>query len=207
MIGASDMRATDALTVDALRGARDLLPRADFLVVDGNIPAAVVRWAIQACAQHAVPVLVDPVSVAKAGRLAPLLDGSPVDTLTPNLAELAALTGTPVSDTRPAITRAAADLHERGVRRVWVRRGRRGSLLSDGGTVTALAAPAAVVVDVTGAGDAMTAAYVAARTDGATPVVAAELGHLAAALTVAHPDNVRPDLATAIHAARTEILP
>ncbi|WGY00840.1 PfkB family carbohydrate kinase [Nocardioides sp. QY071] len=210
VIGASDMRATDALTVDALGRARDLLPRADFLVVDGNIPADVARWAIHACAQHGVPLLLDPVSVAKAGRLAPLLDGSPVDTVTPNLAELAALTGSAVANTRPAITRAAAQLHERGVRRVWVRRGRRGSLLSDEGAVTVLEAPPAEVVDVTGAGDAMTAAYVAARTDGATPVAAAELGHAAAALTIAHPDNVRPDLATAIHAHRpdrTETLP
>jgi pseudouridine kinase len=207
VVGAADLRATDALTVDALGRARDLVARADFLVVDGNIPAAVVRWAIQACAQHAVPVLVDPVSVAKAGRLAPLLDGAPVDTVTPNLAELGALTGNPVADSRPAITRAAAELHQRGVRRVWVRRGRRGSLLSDDGTVTVHDAPPAEVVDVTGAGDAMTAAYVAARTDNATPTAAAELGHLAAALTVAHPDNVRPDLATAIHADRTETLP
>ncbi|MBM7516078.1 PfkB family carbohydrate kinase [Nocardioides nitrophenolicus] len=211
VVGASDLRATDALTVDALGRARDLVPRADFLVVDGNIPADVVRWAIQACAQHDVPLLLDPVSVAKAGRLAPLLDGSPIDTVTPNLAELAALTGAgaPVADTKPAITRAAAELHERGVRRVWVRRGRRGSLLSDEGTVTTLAARPAEVVDVTGAGDAMTAAYVVARTGGEGPVAAAELGHVAAALTIAHPDNVRPDLATALHADhphRTETL-
>jgi pseudouridine kinase len=72
-----------------------------------------------------------------------------------------------------------------------------------------LEAPPTEVVDVTGAGDAMTAAYVAALTDGATPVAAAERGHRAAALTVAHADNVRPDLATAMHAdrpARTETL-
>ncbi len=207
VVGASDMRATDALTVDALGRAGDLLPRAGFVVVDGNIPADVVRWAIRVCAEHGVPLLLDPVSVAKAGRLAPLLDGAPVDTITPNLAELAALTGSPVADTRPAIARAAAELHERGVRRVWVRRGRHGSLLSDEGAITALAARPGEVVDVTGAGDAMTAAYVAARTGGDTPVAAAGLGHLAAALTVAHPDTVRPDLATAIRADRTETLP
>lgn len=203
VVGASDMRATDHLSVDQLGRGRDLLARADFLVVDGNIPADVVRWALQLGAQHGVPVLLDPVSVTKAGRLAPLLDGTPVDTVTPNIAELAALTGGAVANTRPAITRAAAGLHERGVRRVWVRRGRRGSLLSDSGTVTLLDALPAEVVDVTGAGDAMTAAYVAARAGGESPVDAAELGHQAAALTIAHPDNVRPDLATALHAHRT----
>ncbi|GAB4007266.1 carbohydrate kinase family protein [Nocardioides ultimimeridianus] len=204
VIGASDMRATDSLTPDQLGRARDVIARADFLVVDGNMPADVVRWALEVVAPTSAPVLVEPVSVAKAGRLAPLLDGRPIDTVTPNIAELAALVGSPVANTRPAIARAAADLHGRGVRRVWVRRGRRGSLLSDDGVVTALDALPADVVDVTGAGDAMTAAYVAARSAGDAPLAAAELGHRAAALTVAHPDTVRPDLAEAI---RTETRP
>lgn len=205
LVGASDMRATDSLTVEQIGRGRDVLARADFVVIDGNIPAEVVRWALQTCAQHDVPVLLDPVSVAKAARLAPLLDGVAVDTVTPNIAELGAFAGAPVADNRPAITRAAAALHERGVRRVWVRRGKRGSLLSDDGEVTILASRPADVVDVTGAGDAMTAAYVDARSGGDSPVDAADLGHVAAALTVAHPDNVRPDLdAAAIRTARTE---
>lgn len=204
VIGASDMRATDSLTPDQLGRGRDVIAHADFLVVDGNIPTDVVRWALELGTPGSVPVLLEPVSVTKAGRLAPLLDGTPIDTVTPNIAELAALVGSPVANTRPAITRAASELHARGVQRVWVRRGRRGSLLSDDGVVTALDALPAEVVDVTGAGDAMTAAYVAARAVGESPVAAAELGHRAAALTVAHPDSVRPDLADAI---RTEIHP
>lgn len=207
VIGVSDMRATDALTVDQLGRARDLLPRADFLVVDGNIPADVAGWALQVAAQHGVPVLLEPVSVAKAGRLAPLLGSAPVDTVTPNLDELAALVGRPVADDRAAITAAAAELHDRGVHQVWVRRGRRGSLLSADGEVDVLDAVATEVVDVTGAGDAMTAAYVAARTDGRSAVEAARSGHLAAALTIAHHATVRPDLATAMRAARSENVP
>lgn len=204
VIGVSDMRATDALTVDQLGRARDLLPRADFLVVDGNIPAAVAGWALQVAAQHDVPVLLEPVSVAKARRLAPLLGSAPVDTVTPNLDELAALVGRSVSDNRPAITAAAVELHERGVRHVWVRRGRHGSLLSADGHVELLDAVPTDVVDVTGAGDAMTAAYVAARTAGEPALDAARSGHLAAALTIAHHATVRPDLATAMRAARSE---
>jgi pseudouridine kinase len=50
------------------------------------------------------------------------------------------------------------------------------------------------VVDVTGAGDAMLAAFCHALLAGADPVEAARLGHAAAALTIASPHTVRPDL-------------
>ena len=75
----------------------------------------------------------------------------------------------------------------------------RGSLLSsldDTGraSVVTLTAPPVKAVDVTGAGDAMTAAFVHALMRGDTPVDAARFGQMAAALTVASPDTVRPDL-------------
>ena len=52
----------------------------------------------------------------------------------------------------------------------------------------------AEVVDVTGAGDAMLAAFCHALLDGAEPAAAAAYGHAAAALTIASPHTVRPDL-------------
>ncbi len=47
---------------------------------------------------------------------------------------------------------------------------------------------------MTGAGDAMLAAFCHGVLSGDDPVTAARLGHVAAALTVAVPDTVRPDL-------------
>ena len=61
-----------------------------------------------------------------------------------------------------------------------------------------LLAEPATVVDVTGAGDAMLAAWVAAWLDGADPVEAARSGHRAAAATIESPHTVRPDLAAAV---------
>ena len=58
-----------------------------------------------------------------------------------------------------------------------------------------LPAVPATVVDVTGAGDAMLAAWVAAWLRGADPVEAARDGHRAAAATIESPHTVRPDLA------------
>jgi pseudouridine kinase len=128
-------------------------------------------------------VVLDPVSVAKARRLAPLLRAErPVFALTPNSAELAAL-GT------------AAELHRRGVEVVWERRGAEGSRLSTADGVTELAAPPVEPVDVTGAGDAALAAFCHQVLQGAELVEAAAYAHEAAAVTVASPHTVVPDLA------------
>ena len=56
----------------------------------------------------------------------------------------------------------------------------------------------AEVVDVTGAGDAMLAAFCHAVLAGRSPVEAARFGHGAAALTVASSHSVRPDLSAGL---------
>ena len=63
-----------------------------------------------------------------------------------------------------------------------------------------LASLAGIRVFVTGAGDAMLAAWVAAWLRGADPVEAARDGHRAAAATIESPHTVRPDLAEAMAA-------
>lgn len=200
LVAVSNMVLTDRLTVRQLRAARDLIAHADLLVVDGNVPPAPAAWLLDLAAAAAVPVVVDPVSVAKARLLTPMLSRQrPLLALTPNLDELAAVVGEPVAPTNAAIGRAAELVHALGVQHVWVRRGARGSLLSsveDDGriTVTVLPAPAVGVVDVTGGGDSMTAAFVHALLRGDSPADAARFGQMAAGLTVASSETVRPDL-------------
>ena len=174
--GVSDMAATDALGPEVLD--HDLLRSADLVVVDGNLPATTV----DAVLALGVRVVIDPVSVAKARRILPLLSGiRPVCAITPNEDELAALG-------------SVEELHARGVEVVWVRRGAAGSLLSTADGVVELEAPAAAPVDVTGAGDAMLAAFCHRLMEGATLADAAAYGHEAAAVTVASPHTVVPDL-------------
>ena len=107
--------------------------------------------------------------------------------------EAAALTGLPTG-TREEQEGAARALHDRGVELVWVRLGPAGSLLSSRDGVVTLASVSSEVVDVTGAGDSMTAAFCHALLTGAEPAEAAAYGHAAAALTVASAHTVRPDL-------------
>jgi pseudouridine kinase len=175
-VGVSDMAATDALGPEVLD--LDLIRSAALVVVDGNLPATTVDVLLALD----VRVVIDPVSVAKARRISPLLSGiRPVYAITPNEDELAALG-------------SVDELHARGVEVVWLRRGAAGSRLSTVDGVFELSAPDVVPVDVTGAGDAMLAAFCHHVLKGLPLDEAARAGHEAAALTVASPHTVRPDL-------------
>lgn len=198
VVSVADMAATDELTPESLEPLAGPLSGADLVVVDGNLPPDTVA----AVAGAAARVLLDPVSVPKAHRLVPVLTsvlgaGGSWWTMTPNRAELGALTGLPVTD-EAGLLAAVDDLHGHGVEHVWVRLGRDGSLLSSASGRVTLPVLTGPVVDVTGAGDAMLAAYCHALLAGSTPVEAALFGHGAAALTVASPHTVRPDLTVAL---------
>jgi len=123
VIGLSDMAATDTLEVAGIARARDLLVRAQVAVVDGNLPAAVVEWVLEEARTAGVRVVLDPVSVAKAARLAPVLAaGRPVFAVKPNVDELGALTGHEVADS-PRTGRGPGDPHHSRPRRGRHRRG------------------------------------------------------------------------------------
>ena len=183
----SDMAATELLAPADVDATAAVIAGARLVVLDGNLAGATLDRAAELAHAAGVPVVIEPVSVPKARVLAPMLRSErPVFVATPNADELAVLGG-------------LAALHERGVECVWVRRGADGSTFSDGAGSTEIAAlPVAEVQDVTGAGDAMLAGFCHALLAGATPVEAAAYGHAAAALTVASPHTVRPDLTDAL---------
>jgi pseudouridine kinase len=203
LVAVADMAATDAMApADLTAALGPLLPGADLLVVDTNLAAPALHTLLALSGDARVPVVLDPVSVPKAARVPHDLRG--VLCVTPNGEELGALatsgaTGT-ASSPQPAASpdAAAARLHRRGVRHVWTHLGTGGSVLRTAGeaAVTVPAAPVTTVLDVTGAGDALVAAFCHGLLTGLAPVAAAALGHRAAALTVADPRTVRPDLAT-----------
>lgn len=206
-VAIADMTAMEALRPEHLHPARDLMRQASLVILDGNLPPDALRFALESAATAGVAVLLDPVSTPKATRLAPLLEAHrPVQTLTPNLSELEAITGQRLSGDDD-LCRAAASLHDRGVSQVWVRMGDRGSLLSEAGGAggirqTLMPAEPHIdgneVVDVTGAGDSALAAFAHALLQGHDPIQAARFGHAAAAFTIRSPETVRADMSFAL---------
>ncbi|MXV18252.1 carbohydrate kinase [Deinococcus xianganensis] len=203
LVAVAAMAAVEALTPAALQERRGVLRGAAWVVADGNLPEASLAHLLSLAAEAGVAVVFEPVSVPKAARLRPALAAGLVpQVVTPNVPELGALLGRDVPDETGALRAAADELHAQGVRLVWVRRGAAGSLLSGPDGVTELPALPAEVRDVTGAGDAMLAAFLAALASGLPPVDAARHGHAAAAITVESDHAVSPTLTPAAIQAR-----
>jgi pseudouridine kinase len=196
ILAVADMVATDELGPDRINAARDVIVTAGLVVLDGNLAGAALAYALDLAGTAGVRTILEPVSVPKAKLVAPYITTDrALYAVTPNRDELAALTGMAARTDRQ-VRLAAEDLHRRGVEHVWVRLGERGSLLStvSGDATTIPAVPTTTVEDVTGAGDAMLAAFCHALLAGKDPDEAARYGHAAAALTISSPHTVRPDL-------------
>lgn len=195
IVAVADMAATDNLGPDPINQAREVIASSRLLILDGNLAPATLEHAVDLASAAEVRTILEPVSVPKAHNLATVITGDrPLYAVTPNRDELTALTGLPARTERQ-LRLAANSLHRRGVQHVWVRLGRHGSFLSSVSAGDAFIPAVAVEVqDVTGAGDAMLAAFCHALLEGQDPVDAARYGHAAAALTIASPHTVRPDL-------------
>jgi pseudouridine kinase len=190
-VGVADMGATDAIIPEQVDA--DTLDGASWLVLDGNLRADTISRCLSLATAAAIPVVLDPVGVAKAARLGPVPG---LHTFTPNGPELAAWSG--LDDPVAAIAKA----HAERIEVVWLRAGPEGSTLHRADREPVLIRlPAAPVVDVTGAGDAMLAAYVHRLRAGASIEDAAWFAAAAAWLTVGCPTAVRTDLTEALVAS------
>lgn len=137
-------------------------------------------------------LVLEPVSVAKAPRLLSILSGTAVF---PDAAEAQAMTGLadPIAAAQRLVT-AGAGL-------AVVSRGAQGVVVADReGTTPRAALPVQAVVDVTGAGDALVAGYVAALAHGASDPVG--WGLAAASLAVETVETVPEGLSVAAVKAR-----
>ncbi|MCD6639735.1 MAG: winged helix-turn-helix transcriptional regulator [Nocardioides sp.] len=195
IVAVADMAATESLGPEHVNQARDVITAAGLVVLDGNLAAPTLAHALDLAAAADVRTILEPVSVPKAQLVSGVIASEhPLFAVTPNRDELTALTGVEVRTDRDL--RAAVDqLHARGVEHVWVRLGADGSFLSRAsGETELIPAVPTTVQDVTGAGDSSLAAFCHALIEGEDPVEAARFGHAAAAVTIASPHTVRPDL-------------
>ena len=151
MIGIADMSIYDAVDAEWVSRAIERAAGADLWVLDANLPERILATLVD---RAPVPVLADPVSVAKAIRLRPIIGR--LTGVFPDRSEAAVLAdGNPAAPATNAAAIAAS-----GIGSVVVSLGADGAHFHQGGLgVTRPAVRSGPVVDVTGAGDALVAGY------------------------------------------------
>ena len=159
-VAVSDMRILEEVTVDYLRSKAYLIKESKIVVMDTNIPEESIEYVVDLCNKVKVPLLIEPVSVEKAGKLRKVLGGSgrgsegevgkgsergsgrwAIDYMTPSKDELESILRTEMGDDPDLdldkdsdIVRAAEELKGKGVKNVIVTLGKRGIYVSCGGT-------------------------------------------------------------------------
>jgi len=176
-VAVSDMAICDQLTPEKLEPILPVLNHGSMVIADANLPEETLAWIAK---KVTVPVAADPVSVAKAPRLLPLL--SRLTLIKPNVPEAELLTGMEIRGDMN-LSRAADALHRLGVRRVYISLGGRGVWADDvreGGML--LPCAPGTIVNTTGCGDAFVAAAADAYLNGLGTMEAAKRALAASAI-------------------------
>lgn len=184
----NDMRIYDELNPSLLVPALEAIDDVDLLVVDTNLNEATLDLLTTA----AVPILCDPVSIAKAARIEPFLHR--LTLLKPNRLEAGALLGQPIATLEEAAI-AAARLVSRGISIVCLSLGQAGALLADDREILHVSAAPGRIENATGAGDAMSAMLGLAFCEGHDLKSTGELAMAAALVTLEHAEAVSPSVA------------
>jgi pseudouridine kinase len=145
------------LTISLLEQQEKILSAAGIIVADTNLETAVLEWLISYCRQRDIRLFIEPVSVSKAKKLSAIaMDG--LFMITPNEDELPSLSKHDLP-AEPILQ----ELLQRGVKYIWLRKGSAGSEMISLKSRYPLPAPVVTVKDITGAGDAALAAWIAAH--------------------------------------------
>lgn len=182
-IGIADMEITECITPEYLESRMEEINRFDAVVLDANLSAESVEYAVRHCA---APIIADPVSTAKAARLAPVLDR--LWAIKPNIYEAEKLTGEHDPE------KAAAALLDKGVKRVFISLGEEGMLAAERGGSVHMPRELVTVVNTTGAGDAATSAIVWAALAGLDIAGCARAAVKAGAITACCEGANNPEL-------------
>jgi pseudouridine kinase len=181
----------DLITPEFVYRRRSLFRDARMIVLDANLSAATLRTIFKLARRYALPVCADPTTTTLAPRLCPHLPD--LTLVAPNAAEAEALCGVQVTDRGSGLV-AAKKLVSMGVEIAIVTLGATGLVYATSEESGHVPAIEVEVVDLTGAGDALTAAVVFGLLNGFPVDEAVRLGTSAAALTLRSRETVCPDL-------------
>ena len=149
----------DTITPQHLQQHETLLSTAFCIVADANIHPDNVAWLAHFCFKKHIPFIIEPVSVPPAQKFAKMnLQG--VHLVTPNEDELPAM----CSNGGKTIEENAQEILDRGVEKIWLHRGKKGSMLFTKNANYTLPAPEVNDIrDVTGAGDGSLSGWIMAK--------------------------------------------
>ena len=168
-LAVNDMSAMESLTPQAMETRMQMLNAADACVLDANLSRDTLLY----IARHArVPLILDPVSCAKAPRAREILPF--LTAIKPNRLEAEALTG------ERNVEKAAAALLQAGVKRVFISLGAEGVYFADGTCAGYQPSRPLPTVPATGAGDALCAGLTLAMLQGKDTKACAQAGQDAA---------------------------
>ena len=151
----SDMSTTDHITPEYLRSKKNVIAGAGIIAADTNLSFESLEYL--ATGFPGSRLCIDPVSVAKALKLRPLLGN--IHTLKMNRLEAESITGFPLNS-RKEIRRAGDFFREKGTRRIFITSGKGGVYWADQKGEGFHIPPAVTLINATGAGDAFTAGVV-----------------------------------------------
>ena len=163
---------SDVLSVPFLESKVDFIKGFETIIIDTNLDAKTIQWIIDFSRFHHKKLIIEPVSVTKGSKLAPLdLEG--VFMITPNEEELQAIATITDGDEITLVTH----LQKRGVENVWVRKGDQGSVMYSNAQIISLKVPSITIQDSTGAGDAALAGWVFGHFQKESALTSLQLGH------------------------------
>jgi ribokinase len=174
--------ANDHLKPADVDAAADLIERADFVVLQLEVPLETVFYTLRLARARGIRTILNP---APAQPL-DLQAAGFADYVTPNETEAEALAGVGTAKVEDA-RRCARTLLDRGLRRIVITLGANGCLLAEPGNMQQVSPFAVTPVDTTGAGDAFSGSLACFLAEGYSELESLSRANLYAALSTLAP--------------------
>lgn len=160
------------ITKSFLESKTETIKTAEWIIIDANLNQEALQWIIDFAREHQQKLIIEPVSVPKAAKLADLnLNG--VYMITPNEEELCVLSSQ-VPDNEAAHLQK---LFERGVSKIWLSKGNQGSVMHSYAKSHLVSVPSIAIIDSSGAGDAAVAGWIYGMIHGQSEITSIQYGH------------------------------
>jgi pseudouridine kinase len=193
IIALADMEVYESITPDLLLKNDSLLSRAKCMVVDLNCPKETIQFLCHFANTHDIPLILIPVSSPKMNRLPDDLEG--VTWLITNRDESETYFQTKIHN-KEEWKKSIEKWLSLGVANVVITNGKKGSMIGnkDEGIFHVPSIKINEILDVTGAGDAFSAAVIYTWLEGKSLKEIAKAGSINAAKTLQSPYTVRQNL-------------